>query len=195
MAVDDNGLSVRPAAAAADSDRWARVAWAFLHEFSFYIDRHEASNAAAQAAFHGTLEGLVVYMPCDICRQHLSAHLAQTPPPSPGVYSPDDFPNARYCVDLHNAVNERQGKCIVPFEEARAHYMDGAAQPACPASAGQGHAPGHGPEAGQAASGMRDVWTRVVGAHPLVLAGAGFIVAVVFAMLVLQLWWMWRGWR
>ena len=117
---------------ATDDFRWAHVTWAFLHEMSFYIDMHENENPEAQAAFQSTITALVSFLPCMWCRTHLSAHLEANPLPAPSSYAADAFPNARWVVDLHNAVNTRQHKGVVPFEDVRAHYVDGAAQPTCP---------------------------------------------------------------
>ena len=202
-----NVHAARPVSGARDrSSVWARVAWAYIHWFSFYIDQFESSNSAAQASFHRTLAGLVDYMPCEMCRRHLAAHLAQTPLPEPRARDSNEFANARYCVDLHNAVNERQGKCIVPFEEVRAHFVEGAAQPACPASFSVAAGPAHAaasattaknahafdPSAATDPNSLRRTWARVRGAHPVVLIGAALMVLIVLAMLALQLWWMGR---
>lgn len=121
-----------PARGSKDDFRWAHVTWTFLHEMSFYIDMHENDSPKAQASFHNVVTALVLFLPCTWCRKHLDAHIATNPLPTPRVYAADKFPNARWLVDLHNAVNTRQHKGVVEFESVRAHYVDGAAQPACP---------------------------------------------------------------
>ena len=111
---------------------WAHETWKFIHRFSFYVDMHEFASADAQAAFHDILRNLPRVLPCDDCRGHMAAYLAQHPLPLPQCAASCEFANARYCVDLHNSVNIRQGKPTVPFEVVHAQYTGEAAPPACP---------------------------------------------------------------
>jgi hypothetical protein len=111
---------------------WAGTTWRFIHEYSFYVDMHEHASADAQAAFHSILRELPRLLPCEECRGHLEAHLALHPLPAPQCSASCEFPNARYCADLHNAVNVRQGKPVLPFDQVHAMYV-GSVPPACPA--------------------------------------------------------------
>lgn len=126
------GYSAKDNTTGPDDMRWAHDTWNFLHGMSFYIDQFENEDKEAQQAFQSMVTGLQYYLPCTWCRKHLAKHLAETPMPTPGTYAPDAFLNARWCVDLHNAVNKRQHKTAIPFEQVKAHYVDGAPEPSCP---------------------------------------------------------------
>lgn len=106
--------------------------WNDLHVISFYIDVYECNNPEAQQAFHDHVRALQYFLPCDSCRPHFSAFLKVNPFPQPGIYAEDAFPNARWVCALHNNVNGRQGKRLVPFEESKRFYADSGPPPECP---------------------------------------------------------------
>jgi hypothetical protein len=160
---------------------WAATTWRFIHEYSFYVDRYEHASADAQAAFHSILRELPRILPCEECRAHLAAHLALHPLPAPQCASSCSFSNARYCVDLHNAVNVRQGKSEVPFDEVHAEYVGTAAPPACPAGGGSGSG-GRSKEASVSQHSTRQQATLVA-----IAVGVAVLVVV---MAVLQVAWM-----
>ena len=118
-------------AAGTDDMRWAHITWDFLHGMSFYIDEFENDDLEAQQAFQSMISGLTSYLPCTWCRKHLAKHISENPMPTPSKYESDAWPNARWCVDLHNAVNKRQHKSIVPFDQVKARYIK-TAKPSCP---------------------------------------------------------------
>ena len=115
-----------------DDMQWAHFSWDFIHFLSFYIDEFESEDIEAQKAFQQMIQGLQAYLPCTACRKHLAKYIKENPMPTPGKNATDAFLNARWCVDLHNAINVRQHKSIVPFNKVKAHYVDGAAKPSCP---------------------------------------------------------------
>jgi hypothetical protein len=158
---------------------WAGTTWRFIHEYSFYVDMHEHASADAQAAFHSILRELPRLLPCEECRGHLAAHLALHPLPAPQCSASCEFPNARYCVDLHNAVNVRQGKPVLPFDQVHAMYV-GSAPPACPAT---GSVMVHGTGSG--------TWPQQRETKQTLLLGVAISVAVlVVLMAVLQVAWL-----
>ena len=161
---------------AADME-WAHITWRFIHKNSFDVDMLEYESADAQAAFHAVLRRLPRILPCDQCRVHMAAFLAANPLPSPQCYSSCEFPNARYCVDLHNAVNTMQGKPVVPFDQVHAWYVGSAAPPACPISAGASAA--NGPSDGNGAP-----------AQSILVAIAVGVALLVLVMAVLQVVWL-----
>lgn len=56
-------------------------------------------------------------LPCFWCRLHFSQVLAENPIPDTGLF--------KWSVDVHNIVNEKLGKPIVPYEEALKFWLSG----------------------------------------------------------------------
>jgi hypothetical protein len=106
--------------------------WSELHVTSFYIDVHARGNLDAQRAFCQRVDALRHLLPCDTCLPHFNAFLRVNPLPQPGQYAEGAFPYARWVCALHNNVNVRQGKRVVPFEEAKRYYVDEGPPPECP---------------------------------------------------------------
>ena len=109
--------------------------WTSLHTTSFYIDQQANDNVEAQQAFVDYVNNINLLLPCTNCAEHVTTYLSNNPLPTPGTYSSASFPFARWVVDLHNDVNRRQGKPVVAFETARAHYVDDGPPPQCSAFA------------------------------------------------------------
>ena len=180
-ATQDPPASSGADASAASDMAWAATTWRFIHEYSFYVDKYEHASADAQAAFHSILRELPRILPCEECRAHLAAHLALHPLPAPQCSSSCSFSNARYCVDLHNAVNARQGKPMVPFDEVHAEYVGSAAPPACPAGTGTGTGGG---------SNEEHLSQRSARQHTTLVAIAVGMAILVVVMAVLQVAWI-----
>jgi hypothetical protein len=105
-----------------------RSLWHVLHSDSFHIQYTEDAEhrSSRRRGFAALLRALTLSMRCGECRGHLRDHLDAHP-----IAPSTDL--AVYVVDLHNAVNRRQGKREVAFETARDHYLHGNALALCPA--------------------------------------------------------------
>jgi hypothetical protein len=105
-----------------------RILWEYIHAESFHIQytEEDPEGSGRRAGFALLLQALSQEMRCDACRAHLAAYLQAHP-----IGPQTDL--ARYAVDLHNAVNRRQGKREIPFEVASEYYLSGNENALCPA--------------------------------------------------------------
>lgn len=113
-----------------DDQNVFRSLWHVLHSESFHIQYSEDDDAdriLRRRGFVAFLHSLTAVMRCDKCRTHLKSYLSSHPINA-------DTNLAKYVVDLHNEVNRRQQKRIVPFEVASQYYLEGNTLALCPAN-------------------------------------------------------------
>jgi hypothetical protein len=92
-----------------DPARWGKRLWQSLH-YMAYAFPEQPTDAQKQAALQ-MLSSLRELLPCEKCRQHYSAMLAEHPPT---VESRTAF--ATYLNKIHNQVNARLDKEQVPYD-------------------------------------------------------------------------------
>jgi FAD-linked sulfhydryl oxidase len=91
---------------------WGPKLWKSLHYIAFAYPE-QPSDEQKRAAL-GLLQALGQLLPCEKCRQHYSAYLAEFPP---NVDSRTAF--ARYLNELHNKVNARLGKTSIAHDPSQ----------------------------------------------------------------------------
>jgi hypothetical protein len=94
--------------------QWGPKLWKALHYIAFGFPQQpdEQYKTAAQQL----MSSLAYLLPCQKCRSHYSEYLKQNPP---RIASRSDF--MTYISELHNSVNERLGKEVVPTDETVAY--------------------------------------------------------------------------
>ena len=103
-----------------------RQLWRYLHRRSFDIEYADEPLKDQRHGFIKLLWALTEEMSCSHCRYHLNKYLQEHPLSL-------ETNLARYVVDLHNNVNKRQHKRIIPFEVAEDYYVNGNMGALCPA--------------------------------------------------------------
>ena len=94
-------------------DLWGPHGWKFLHYLSFGYPMDPTTEHKNQyKTFFLSLQHV---LPCSICSKHYSDNLME--------YSLDDALRnrdalVRWVIDIHNSVNEAQGKKIYEYDEA-----------------------------------------------------------------------------
>jgi hypothetical protein len=94
-------------------DLWGPHGWKFLHYLSFGYPMDPTTEQKNQyKTFFLSLQHV---LPCSICSKHYSDNLME--------YSLDDALRnrdalVRWVIDIHNSVNEAQGKKIYEYDEA-----------------------------------------------------------------------------
>ena len=94
-------------------DIWGPHGWKFLHYLSFGYPMDPTTEQKNQyKTFFLSLQHV---LPCSICSKHYSENLME--------YSLDDALRnrdalVRWVIDIHNNVNETQGKKIYEYDEA-----------------------------------------------------------------------------
>ena len=94
-------------------DLWGPHGWKFLHYLSFGYPMDPTTEQKNQyKTFFLSLQHV---LPCSICSKHYSENLME--------YSLDDALRnrdvlVRWVIDIHNSVNEAQGKKIYEYDEA-----------------------------------------------------------------------------
>lgn len=88
---------------------WGKRQWQSLHYIAFGYPE-QPTDEQKQAASN-LLYSLQYLLPCEKCRNHYAAYIAEHPPQ---VNSRTEF--AQYINTLHNSVNARLGKPQVPFD-------------------------------------------------------------------------------
>lgn len=83
---------------------WGPTVWTLLHRLGEVAD----SNGDIYTV-PTVLAALTVLLPCEVCRNHLTAMIAANPAPRDGSSM------SEYLVRLHNIVNARLGKPLWPY--------------------------------------------------------------------------------
>ena len=99
------------------TDLWGPSAWKFLHAASFsYPDNPSAEKREAARELFRSLKFM---LPCEECSSHYCCEYDKDPV--------DNHLDSRYdlsswLVNFHNKVNERLGKKVMDYEDAKALY-------------------------------------------------------------------------
>ena len=110
---------------------WGPSCWHMLHSVGFTYEEH--ALPAHRAAMYRFLISLGDVLPCKLCRVHYADHIAAhvRGPHSPVLASRGSL--SVYLVQLHNDVNARLGKRLVPYAEVEARYTRADRAPGWPA--------------------------------------------------------------
>ena len=101
---------------------WGRPFWFSLHSSAAHYPI-KASNMVRDLMV-GRLLALPIEIPCSRCRPHASAFIEANKNKLFYICSGRDK-LFNFYVDFHNKVNERYGKPIMSYEQARKIWMDG----------------------------------------------------------------------
>lgn len=97
---------------------WGPSAWEFLHSTTFaYPDEPSQTDKLRYKDF---FEQLCYVLPCKDCCLHYQQELVNTKLDQ-ALDSRDTL--SRWMVEVHNNVNKRLGKTIVPYETVRKKYI------------------------------------------------------------------------
>lgn len=105
-----------------DPQVWGPALWLALHTCAAYYP--EKAHALCQMQAKGFIMGLPSMLPCESCSAHAQAFIDahhQSPHQMDHIVS-GRKPLFAFFVDFHNAVNRRQNKKVVSYEEALAMY-------------------------------------------------------------------------
>lgn len=98
---------------------WGRQAWHFIHMVAIsYPPEPTETDKQRYLTFLQVLEHI---LPCNICGEHFKENMEKHPP---RLNSRKDF--FEWTVDMHNLVNESNGKSILSYDEAEAQVMKNA---------------------------------------------------------------------
>lgn len=91
---------------------WGRGTWVLLHCMTMrYPVRPEPHHRQEMLSF---LHAMAAVLPCRACRFHMRHYMRTNPP-----FLDSRCSFVRWMIAFHNHVNDRLGKPIVPYEEAR----------------------------------------------------------------------------
>ena len=100
-----------------DSSIWGPSAWVFLHSVSFTYP--ENPSRTDKSRFKDFFEQLCYVLPCKDCCIHYQKELTDTGLEK-AIESRDSL--SRWLVTVHNNVNRRLGKHIIPYETVKKQY-------------------------------------------------------------------------
>lgn len=94
-----------------DPNIWGPHLWHYMHMISF----NHPNNPNSEDVYHQKvfLENLQHTLPCNKCKMHYKQYISKYPPK---LNTKMDY--IKWVIDLHNAVNERNGKKIYNYDEA-----------------------------------------------------------------------------
>jgi FAD-linked sulfhydryl oxidase len=99
-----------------DAGELGRSTWTFLHTMAAYYP--ENPTMGEQLSMNAFIDGLSRFYPCGYCADHLQKEIKENPPKVKSNVELSDW----FC-QIHNEVNERQGKpkfdCSQVFERWR----------------------------------------------------------------------------
>ena len=97
---------------------WGNQAWDFLHAVTF---NYPDSPTAEQMRDHREFFELVArVLPCETCRRHFREELHEKRPVVDWLASRDQL--SRWLCDVHNDVNRRTNKPIIPYTAVKAKF-------------------------------------------------------------------------
>lgn len=101
-----------------NSDVWGPGAWTFLHSITFTYPHKPDYNTRKE--FYNFFDNLKNVLPCNICMSHYKKHLKDSPLIN-HLDSKEDL--IKWLINIHNKINELNGKRIWKYEEV-IHYYD-----------------------------------------------------------------------
>lgn len=114
---------------------WGPKAWAFLHAITFRCPEKEC-DYVTRKSIYDLFSSLKELLPCSKCRDHYREYMED---PTTGILDMNSshLSNrdslSRWLVDLHNDVNYRLGKDVIPYDTIK-NYYDG--DDVCPSTEG-----------------------------------------------------------
>ena len=96
-------------------------AWFTYHNGSFHLP--DILSPVSIKRIQGYIDGIPEMQPCLKCSEHARAYIEKNRDRIQSIKRGEDV--ARFFVDFHNYVNQKLGKRIVSFDEAKAMYNFG----------------------------------------------------------------------
>jgi len=93
---------------------WGKEAWKFIH----FVALSYNPTPANEITYLKFFESLPTVLPCPICGQHFKENMAKYPP---NMRSNKEL--FEWTVDMHNIVNEENGKPIYSYNNALKDLM------------------------------------------------------------------------
>ena len=105
---------------------WGTHGWKFIHAITFAYDTAPTREERRQMFTFLVSVGSV--LPCKRCRRHYNAYIhSHLPSPdAPALRGRHEL--SSFVVDLHNDVNIRLGRPVVPYAEVRRMYEEESAE-------------------------------------------------------------------
>ena len=103
---------------------WGPCAWKFLHAITFRY-AETAPTIDERTAMYNLLSSLQLVLPCTKCRKHFGDYLSDA---TTGIANPDSqhlssrAAVSAWMVGLHNDVNRRLQKPVIPFDNVKQDY-------------------------------------------------------------------------
>lgn len=94
-----------------NSEMWGSEGWFFLHMVA--VNYPEQPTEKEKRDYRRFFESLVNVLPCPICGVHLAENMANNP-----IKLDSRNELFSWTVDIHNAVNAKNGKEIISYEKA-----------------------------------------------------------------------------
>jgi len=93
---------------------WGKSAWEFIHFITLAYP--ENATSFQKQTYKKYFDMLVHVLPCDQCKKNLFQHLKELPLTNEILSSKSKM--VKWGIDLHNAVNSRNGKNKISYNEA-----------------------------------------------------------------------------
>ena len=100
---------------------WGPHAWTFLHFITLSHPKNPTeADKYNMKTFFKSLEHV---LPCDVCRLHYEENIEKIYPLTNEVLSSREN-LVKWLIDVHNAVNKRNGKKILEYNDVIRMYVD-----------------------------------------------------------------------
>ena len=96
---------------------WGRPGWKFLHSVTFAYP--ENPSLRTKLRYMKFFKGLQYVLPCPLCRREYTKQVRRLAM----RHLRDTETLAKWLVCVHNQVNIRLGKKVVPFEDVKKMYV------------------------------------------------------------------------
>jgi hypothetical protein len=101
-----------------DPNFWGPAMWTTLHNITFNYPENPTDEQKMQhKQFFMSLKNV---LPCETCREHYGKNIEKIFPIDAALKNRDTF--SRWLVDLHNSVNRRLNKPVIPYETVKEKY-------------------------------------------------------------------------
>lgn len=102
-----------------DPSVWGRPAWMFLHSVALCYPVHP--SPLDRERYMMFFLSLPYVLPCVMCQEHLLRYFSDNTTLFQKAFD-NRFTLSMFVMDLHNFVNRRLGKAIVPYQKVIARY-------------------------------------------------------------------------
>lgn len=101
-----------------DPNFWGPALWTSMHNITFYYPEDPTEDQKMQ--YRDFFTSIKYVLPCETCREHYEKNIEKNFPLNAALKNRDTL--SRWLVDLHNAVNRRLNKPVIPYEAVKEKY-------------------------------------------------------------------------